>query len=70
MEVAKLERQVLELKSKGTPYSTGPTSTRTDDSEVKRILNTNLLKGQELTRFNKKDNYDILIDCIKNDLYS
>ena len=33
-------------------------------------MNMNLLKGQELPKFNKKDNYEVWIDSVKNDLYS
>ena len=33
-------------------------------------MNTGLLKGQEFTRFSKKDNYEIWIDTIKIDLFS
>ena len=40
------------------------------DNEMKRIMNTNLLKGQEFTKFTKKDSYELWIDGIKNDLYS
>jgi hypothetical protein len=37
---------------------------------MKRIMNTNLLKGHEFNKFSKKDNYEIWIDSIKIDLFS
>ena len=70
-DIQELRRQLIEIKSTGTPFATGPARTRTDDNEMaKRVMNTNLLKGYEFSKFSRKDNYEIWIDSIKIDLFS
>jgi hypothetical protein len=69
-KIVELQAEINVLRSRPTSTTTGPTSTRTDDSEMKRIMNTNLLKGHEFNKFSKKDNYEIWIDSIKIDLFS
>ena len=64
-----LENALIELRRGVNTAGTGTAEIRTNDSETKRIMNTNLFKGQEFTEFNKKDNYGIWIDGVKNDLY-
>ena len=65
-EFSKLTNYTVELERKIGTTSSTPSA----DQDIKRIMNTNLLKGQEMEPFNKKDNYEIWIDGVKNDLYS
>ena len=55
-KVAELEAHIIELRNRINTTTTGTTSTRTDDSEMKRIMNTDLLKGHEFAKLNKRTN--------------
>ena len=49
-EIQELKKQLIDIKSTGTPFATGPARTRTEDNDMaKRVMNTNLLKGHELS---------------------
>ena len=64
-EVLKLTNNTIELERKLTIKTANMR-----DSEMKIIMNTNLLKGQEFAKFTNKDSYELWVDGIKNDLYS
>ena len=70
IECQELEANNIEFRNRLNDNPTSTTGSCTEDNEMKRIMNTNLFKGQEFTRFQRKDNYEIWIDSVNNDFYS